>query len=59
MNVIGIDRGERNLIYISVIDNKGNIIEQKSFNLVNNYDYKNKLKIWKRQGIMQERTGRK
>mgnify|MGYP000292623340 FL=1 len=44
MNVIGIDRGERNLIYISVIDNKGNIIEQKSFNLVNNYDYKNKLK---------------
>lgn len=59
MNVIGIDRGERNLIYISVINNKGNIIEQKSFNLVNNYDYKNKLKIWKRQEIMQERTGRK
>lgn len=29
MNVIGIDRGERNLIYISVINNKGNIIEQK------------------------------
>ena len=44
MNVIGIDRGKRNLIYISVINNKGNIIEQKSFNLVNNYDYKNKLK---------------
>ena len=44
MNVIGIDRGERNLIYISVINNKGNIIEQKSFNLVNSYDYKNKLK---------------
>ena len=44
MNVIGIDRGERNLIYISVINNKGNIIEQKSFNLVNNYDYKNKIK---------------
>lgn len=44
INVIGIDRGERNLIYISVINNKGNIIEQKSFNLVNNYDYKNKLK---------------
>ena len=43
MNVIGMNR-ERNLIYISVINNKGNIIEQKSFNLVNNYDYKNKLK---------------
>ena len=30
--VIGIDRGERNLIYISVIDGNGNIVEQKSLN---------------------------
>ena len=30
--VIGIDRGERNLIYISVIDSSGNIVEQKSLN---------------------------
>lgn len=43
INIIGIDRGERNLLYVSVIDVKGNIIEQKSFNLINNYDYKGKL----------------
>lgn len=33
-HIIGIDRGERNLIYISVIDENANIIEQKSFNLI-------------------------
>ncbi|MBR3932774.1 MAG: type V CRISPR-associated protein Cas12a/Cpf1 [Clostridia bacterium] len=30
--VIGIDRGERNLLYICVIDNDGNVVEQKSLN---------------------------
>lgn len=30
--VIGIDRGERNLLYISVINNKGEIVEQMSLN---------------------------
>ena len=44
MNVIGIDRGERNLIYLSVINRQGEIIEQKSFNVVNTYNYKEKLK---------------
>lgn len=52
LHVIGIDRGERNLIYVSVIDMHGNIVEQKSFNLVEQissqgvtryYDYKEKL----------------
>ena len=39
--VIGIDRGERNLIYISVIDEKGNIVEQKSLNeIVSDNGYK-------------------
>jgi CRISPR-associated protein Cpf1 len=38
INLIGIDRGERNLLYYTVIDGKGNIIEQASFNTVeNNY----------------------
>lgn len=44
MHVIGIDRGERNLIYVSVINMQGEIKEQKSFNVVNKYDYKEKLK---------------
>ncbi len=44
MHIIGIDRGERNLIYVSVIDTQGNIVEQKSFNIVGGYDYQDKLK---------------
>ncbi len=42
---IGIDRGERNLLYVTLVDNKGNIIQQKNFNIVNNYDYKEKLTL--------------
>ena len=30
--VIGIDRGERNLIYVCVINGKGKIVEQLSLN---------------------------
>lgn len=37
-HIIGIDRGERNLLYISVIDQKGNIKEQFSLNeIINEY----------------------
>lgn len=37
--VIGIDRGERNLIYATVVDGKGKIVEQHSFNIIeNNYN---------------------
>ena len=32
VNIIGIDRGERHLLYVTVIDGKGNILEQRSFN---------------------------
>lgn len=38
INVIGIDRGERNLIYLTVINSKGEILEQISLNeIVNEY----------------------
>ncbi|MBQ9764161.1 MAG: type V CRISPR-associated protein Cas12a/Cpf1 [Phascolarctobacterium sp.] len=45
VNIIGIDRGERNLLYVVAIDQKGNIIERKqiSYNKVNGYDYYEKL----------------
>ncbi len=33
-HVIGIDRGERHLLYISVIDTYGNIVEQRSLNTI-------------------------
>lgn len=36
VNVIGIDRGERNLIYITVVNPKGEILEQKSLNIIEN-----------------------
>ena len=45
--VIGIDRGERNLIYICVINSKGEIVEQKSLNEIisgdNRVDYQKLL----------------
>lgn len=34
IHVIGIDRGERNLLYMVMLDEQGKIIEQKSFNTV-------------------------
>jgi CRISPR-associated protein Cpf1 len=34
MHVIGIDRGERNLLYLSMIDMDGNIVEQKTLNTI-------------------------
>lgn len=38
-HIIGIDRGERNLIYITVIDSNGKIIKQISLNkIINNYN---------------------
>ncbi len=37
-HIIGIDRGERHLLYLSLIDIKGNIVEQYSLNeMVNEY----------------------
>lgn len=45
MNIIGIDRGEKNLIYVSVINQKGeNLIPPRHFNMIENYDYMAKLK---------------
>ena len=41
--VIGIDRGERNLIYYSVIDSNGVILEQDSLNIIKN-EYKGEIK---------------
>lgn len=36
INIIGIDRGERHLLYYSVINKNGQIVEQGSFNTVSN-----------------------
>lgn len=39
VNVIGIDRGEKNLLYASVINSNGEILEQKSLNIIDGVDY--------------------
>lgn len=50
-NIIGINRGERNLIYVTIINSEGKILRQENFNAISsNYkgstyytDYRNKL----------------
>ena len=44
VNIIGIDRGERHLIYLTLIDRNGKITQlPKSFNIINGVDYHAKL----------------
>ena len=39
VKIIGLDRGERNLIYLSLINQKGEIELQKTLNIVDHYRY--------------------
>ncbi|MDO4526413.1 MAG: type V CRISPR-associated protein Cas12a/Cpf1, partial [Bacteroidales bacterium] len=43
VNIIGLDRGERHLIYLTLINQKGEILKQKTFNIVNQMNYQEKL----------------
>lgn len=43
VNIIGIDRGERHLIYLTLINQHGEILKQKTFNVVGDYNYHAKL----------------
>lgn len=43
VNIIGIDRGERHLIYLTLINQQGEILKQKTFNTVGSYNYHAKL----------------
>ncbi len=43
MYVLGINRGERNLLSIAVTDANGRIVEQKHLNIFDNVDYREKL----------------
>ncbi len=65
VKIIGLDRGERNLIYLTLIDQQGRILEQKSLNVINGVDYHGKLdlrekerqaarKSWKEIGQIKE-----
>lgn len=43
INVIGIDRGEKNLLYYTVINQRGEILEHGSLNEINGVNYFEKL----------------
>jgi CRISPR-associated protein Cpf1 len=43
VHLMGIDRGERNMIYVTVVDHNGKTVEQKSLNILDGYDYQMKL----------------
>lgn len=43
INIIGIDRGEKNLLYYSVVNQKGEILDQGSLNEINGIPYYEKL----------------
>lgn len=43
INIIGIDRGEKNLLYYTVINQKGEILEHSSLNEINGVNYFEKL----------------
>jgi hypothetical protein len=62
---IGIDRGEKHLVYYSIINQDGEILEQGSLNVINGQDYADKLekkasnrdearKNWKTIGTIKE-----
>ncbi|HRZ50462.1 MAG TPA: type V CRISPR-associated protein Cas12a/Cpf1 [Candidatus Paceibacterota bacterium] len=42
---LGIDRGEKNLAYYSLVNQRGEILEQGSFNIINKQNYWEKLDI--------------
>lgn len=42
VNIIGIDRGERHLLYVTVITPEGKILEQRSFNVLGHETYDGK-----------------
>ncbi len=39
INILGIDRGEKHLVYYSLINQKGKILESNSLNVINGKDY--------------------
>jgi CRISPR-associated protein Cpf1 len=47
INILGIDRGERNLAYYTLIDSDGKILKQKSFNIISD-DLKRELNYQER-----------
>lgn len=43
LRIVGINRGERNLVYATVIDRTGAIVEQRGFNVIDGFDWRARL----------------
>lgn len=43
LRILGINRGERNLVYATVIDRAGRIVEQRGFNVMDGIDWRARL----------------
>lgn len=56
IRLIGIDRGERNLLYYSVIDQQGVIHEQGSLNIINGIDYHEKLDLREKERTAERKS---
>lgn len=55
-HIIGIDRGERHLLYLSLIDLKGNIVKQMTLNEIIN-EYRGNTYKTDYKGLLSEREG--
>lgn len=55
-HIIGIDRGERHLLYLSLIDLKGNIVKQMTLNEIVN-EYKNNTYRTNYKDLLEKREG--
>ena len=55
MHIIGIDRGERNLLYISIIDMEGRIVKQMSLNQLLSRDAKQSIHVRDYQQMLSKR----
>lgn len=53
--IIGIDRGERNLLYVSIIDSNGAIIYQHSLNIIGNKFKGKHTKLTTGKNLQQEK----
>lgn len=55
-HIIGIDRGERNILYVNVIDLHGKTVHEKSLNVLDGYDYQMKLTQLEKQRKDEQRN---
>lgn len=56
VNILGLDRGERNLISYTLINQEGKILKQGSFNEINKMNYQEKLALREKERTSERRS---